>query len=305
MDCATRSQYSPTNPWDSEFQSMRGFFISNFNSPGKGSLLEMAKPGTILWLQARVYNYSLKAMDRTTQVHVRFYAQPWDSVHKVPLKDTPSILVGEDVLPPIPPFSTDDRAPLNWTLAGVKFDTSNYDDQYFTFWVVVWMEDPDGNLVRDIDEHGLNAKPGTLTALTDVSEEKYGNNVGFFRMAFYVQPKVTTPGATQNGTLNLGKIDVPATTMRKGDHMIVSAMLSAEGGSAAGPSVLFYDGDPRSGGQIFGFDQASYVRPDGSYKISSSFKAKTCGMHQLFLVVNQGTPTEIIRRAPPVLVECP
>ncbi len=314
MDCATKGRYTPADPWNSAFQSMRGFFISDARSssrgpllPGRGPLLETAKPGTVLMLQARVYNYSLKTMDASTQVHVRFYAQPWDHTLQAPLKDKPSFLVGENLLGPVPPFNAAEGAPLNWVLANTTFDTSNYEDQYFTFWVVVWMEDPSGNLVPEIDQHGLKVKPGTLTAFTDLSEEVYGNNVGFFRMAFYVQPKATGVGVspgTQSGAVNLSKVSLPASTMLPGEHMIISAMLSAEDIGAAGPSVLFYDGDPQAGGSIFGFDQASYVRPNDDYKVSSIFQAKTCGSHQLFLVVNQGTSTKIIRRAPPVQVDC-
>ncbi len=83
IDCATRSKYSPENPWNSEFQLLRGFFISDHPSPDNssllpGSLLGSTKIGTMLYPQTRVYNCSLKAMDLDTTVHVRFYAQPWD-----------------------------------------------------------------------------------------------------------------------------------------------------------------------------------------------------------------------------------
>lgn len=77
-DCVSLAPSSPDNPWLSEFHNMRGFFISNARSPGQGPQLETAKAGDKLTLQARVHNYSLKAMDAGSQVHVRFYGQEWN-----------------------------------------------------------------------------------------------------------------------------------------------------------------------------------------------------------------------------------
>ncbi len=73
-------------------------------------------------------------------------------------------------------------------------------------------------------------------------------------------------------------------------------MVSAEPTGVGGASVLFYDGDPKTDGEIFGIGQAAYVRPNDGYKVSATFQAKTCGVHQLFAVINQGKTSEIIRR---------
>src|SRR5215207_9325797 len=67
----------PSSPWGSEFHFMRGFFIINAVTPGKGPQLQITGEGTKLTLQTRVYNYSLTPLPTNSNVHVRFYAIPW------------------------------------------------------------------------------------------------------------------------------------------------------------------------------------------------------------------------------------
>ncbi len=114
---------------------MRGFFISRAPianaPPGQGPQLLSAVAGDQLYLQARVYNYSLKAMPDGTVVHVRFYLQPWDKVNGLPSGN--SVLVGEKQLGPIPPFNTEDGGPLNWIMATTTWDTSKYANQQVVF----------------------------------------------------------------------------------------------------------------------------------------------------------------------------
>ena len=109
-------------------------------------------------LQARVYNYSLKAMDPNTTVHVRFYGQEWDQTTNRAIGN--SFVIGETVLGPIPPFNTDTPDP-NWLLASLpkSFDTTPYADKALTFWVIVWMQDTNGHLVQELDNHGLMTGP--------------------------------------------------------------------------------------------------------------------------------------------------
>ena len=40
------------------------------------------------------------------------------------------------------------------------------------------------------------------------------------------------------------------------------------------------------------------------YSIAKSYRPTTCGVHELFAVVNKGKPSEIVRRAEPVRVAC-
>ena len=102
---------------------MRGLFITPAAHPGQGSQL-VAHAGDQLMLQARVYNYSLKAMDPNTTVHVRFYGQEWDhTTNSVPVGPIGnSFLIGEATLGPIPPFNTDTDNP-NWVLASLPTGT--------------------------------------------------------------------------------------------------------------------------------------------------------------------------------------
>jgi hypothetical protein len=314
MDCAVLSQYSPNNPWLSIFHQMRGFFISNANSPGQGPQLEQAKAGDVLTLQARVYNYSLAAMPSDSQVYVRFYFQPW----KGTVAAGDSVLIGEDELSPIPPFSDDTNAPPNWVLASTTFDTSKYDQTkdgnvYIVFWVVVWMQTPDGKMVQEMPGHGLAGIPGTLKSLADVKEECqsdgncYGNNVGFYKQAFYIFSKSTGLGApppSAQGPLDIGKIDVSARRITPRDTISVSATLSSGGTPVSAISAAFYDGDPGDGGVRFGVERVPYLSADASYDVAATYRTNSCGTHELFVVLNQGKPNEIVRRAPPVRVDC-
>ncbi len=170
MDCAELSPRSPNNPWLSIFHFMRGFFISSAASPGQGPQLEQSKAGDVLTLQARVYNYSLyplSYMPAGSEVHVRFYFMPWNTLRNLPAEPNGgSYLISEQTLPPIPPFneSSGPNAQPNWTLVSTTFDTSKFQETkngnvHLVFWVVVWMQDGSGNLISEMPGHGLTAIP--------------------------------------------------------------------------------------------------------------------------------------------------
>ena len=311
MDCADLQPRYPNNPFVSPFHIMRGFFITGASdSEKKGPQLSTAKAGDQLTLQTRVYNYSLAPMPAGSQVHVRFYAQPWNqNTHKA-IGDSVLVNNADVVLNPIPPFSDGPGALLNWTLASTTFDTTPYANQYLTFWVVVWMEDSSGNLVPELSGHGLKAVPGTLKSIADIETEteKYSNNVGFYNSEFYVFPSEPALNAGslegEPAAINVGKIQLTATRALAGQVIDVSALLSATGNSASGLTAVFYDGDPQNGGTAFGLERSPYIAQDGTYQVLASYRAHTCGTHQLFIVVGQGTPGEIVRRAPPVRIDC-
>ncbi len=171
MDCAELSQREPNNPALSDFHQMRGFFISSAAFPGQGPQLEQAKAGDVLTLQARVYNYSLKSMDSSSAVHVRFYFMPWDTSNGVPAGD--SVLINEVAADPIPAFS--ESSVPNWVLVPTTFDTGKFDQTKagnlsLVFWVLVWMQDQNGKIQSEISGHGLAAIPGTLTSFADAAK---------------------------------------------------------------------------------------------------------------------------------------
>jgi hypothetical protein len=294
---------------------MRGFFISNANSPGQGPQLEQAKAGDVLTLQARVYNYSLAPMPDGSKVHVRFYFQPWKGT--VPVGE--SVLIGEPELDPIPPFNDVTGAPSNWVLASTTFDTSKYDqtkagDVYVAFWVVVWIQT--GNaIVPEMPDHGLTGIPGSLNSLADAAQleqiasdkNSYDNNVGFYKSAFYIAANnngVGAPPPAATGLIEVGKVDVSARSFTPHDTIAVSATLSTSGAPVSGITAAFYDGDPQQGGRRFGVERVAYIAADTSYDVAATYRTNACAAHQLFVVLNEGKAGEIVRRAPPVRVDC-
>ncbi len=315
MDCARLAPSSPNNPWVSLFHVMRGFFISNALNPGSGPQLTTAKAGDKLTLQARVYNYSLAHMPADSSVHVRFYVQPWNANNHSPVGGSGLINNEDVVLSAIPPFSDEGDAPLNWVLASTTFDTTPYGNQYLTFWVVVWIEDGNGKLVPEIASHGLKSIPGPLKSLADVQTEEYSNNLGFYNSEFYVFPRESSGAGTppnseassvggEPAAIDIGKIQLSTARALPGQTIDVSAELSAENNSASGVTAIFYDGDPHAGGTAFGLERSPFIAESGTYQVKAPYYVRACGVHELFIVVHKDTPEEILRRAPPVRIDC-
>jgi hypothetical protein len=318
MDCAVLNVRSPDNPGLSAFHMMRGFFISSALSQGPSPQLEQAKAGDKLTLQARVYNYSLAAMPDGSKVHVRFYFMPWNVTTNTPAGD--SVLINEEEANPIPPFNDTTIVP-NWIMVPTTFDTSQFDQTKhgnvsLLFWVVVWMQTPgpDGNpvLVQEMPGHGLTANgtlstpPGTLTSLAQAAalEDDYSNNVGIFEQIFYIaSPFSAPPGPPQSGSVSIGKLDLSTDRVMKGGQVVLSAMLT-DSVAATSANVNFYDGDPQHGGQLFAVQRIPFIDEQRPHRVQVVFKARTCGVHQFFAVVNPGSPAEEERRAHPVRVEC-
>jgi hypothetical protein len=316
MDCLDLSQRSPDNPWDSVFHHMRGFFISSAASPGQGPQLGTANAGDVLTLQARVYNYSLAAMAPDTQVHVRFYFTPWDTDKKLPAGD--SVLINEVVRGPIPPFNDADGAPLNWVLVPTTFDTGKFDQTKngnvsVVFWVLVWMQ---GKMVSEMPGHGLKGVPETLNSFADAAKLEecqsdgkcYSNNLGLYKQEFCILPPAGAaapqPLAALAGTasVNISKVEIPAQQINRSENAIISATLSARARSLASVSAEFYDGDPQHGGRLFDVEQVPCLQND-TYRVETLYRTNTCGVHDLFVVVNAGQH-RVVRRAPPVNVAC-
>ncbi len=308
MDCLDFSPARPDDLWDSNFHVMRGFFISNAQNPGKGPQLTTATAGDKLTLQARVYNYSFAPMPSGSGVHVRFYVQRLDKDRHTFIGDSMLVNDADVVLSPIPPFSDDDGAPLNWVLASTTFDTSSFENSYIVFWVVVWIEDANGNLVPETARHGLKKVPGVLTSLADVPIQQYSNNVGFYNSEFFVFPKQSAleiaPRNGEPAAIDIGKVELSANRILAGQTLDVSAELSATKNSASGVTAFFYDGDPDAGGTMIGLERSPYIGENDTYQVMTPYYARACGKHQLFVVVNKDTPAEVVRRSSSVIVDC-
>ncbi len=322
MDCAELSTRSPKNPWLDVFHQMRGFFISSGVSPGQGPQLQQAKAGDVLTLQTRVYNYSLADMPAGTEVHARFYYTLWDHTRNLAVDGT-GYLINEETVGAIPKFSESSGASAqpNWALVSTTFDTSKFDSistggKYLVFWVVVWMQDTNGNLVGEMPGHGITGIPGTLASFADAANLEecqsdgscYSNNVGLFKEQFYLGPKLLgapTPGSiAASASIDMGKVDVSEHKLTPRDTTVLSATLTARGGSVSGVSVNFYDGDPAKNGRLVAVERVPHLESNSPHVVQTTFKTNGCGLHQLFAVVNHGRPSEIVRRAQPVQVAC-
>jgi hypothetical protein len=324
VNCVSRSPSSPSDPWLSDFHAMRGLFISDAEAGGKGPQLDTATAGDRLLLEARVYNYSLAAMPAGTTVHTRFYGSVWDNNDNRAIGD--SFLIGESVTGPIPPFNTDSLN-LNWQRVAIPtpFDTTNFGDQYLVFWVVVWMQDANGNLVSEIPGHGLTAVPGTLRQFSDAAafEQTYDNNVGFYKSAFYVFPKPTAsrvdkkktadtkPATAQRApkkpprAFEMSGLTVSNQKIDRNERIVVRAsVMPGDQPIDGGVTVRFYDGDPAKGGKAFDLERIPYLRAHDKYDVSVSFASDQCGPHHLFVAAARGTAFETIGRVPPVNVHC-
>jgi len=262
-------------------------------------------------------------------VHARFYYMLWDTNNAKPVDPQgASTLISEVTMTgPISKFDTSSDQP-NWTLLGTQFNTgdaSHFPDIQggnvsLVFWVVVWMQDSSG-LVSELPNHGLPAIPGAFASWTAAlnfecqsADNCYSskadinplsNNIGIYGQPLYIaNPNVgVTPGPV-NPSVNIGKLEVSAARVAVAQQVNVSAIVSAEGADAGTMSVNFYDGDPKQGGQLFDVERIAHITEGTDYKAVASYRPNTCGTHELFAVINQGEPNEIVRRAPSLRVLC-
>lgn len=314
MNCITPTEREPENPWGDPFHDMRGLFITNALNPpssnalmAPGAQLETATAGDQLTLWARVYNYSFKEMPAGTKVKVRFYAMPLDNQNLPVNEGGGSFLIGETVLAPIAPFDDGPSAPINWVLASTNFDTTGHGNQALAFWVAVWMEDGNGNLMQELPAHGLTGKPsdkeplfGEIAALEemvdnqlrqpdtdDPAQVSFSNNIGFYRSAFHILPKSTTT-ATETATVKVEKVEVSGTALNPGRSVEASATLRNGAQELFGVMVYFYDGEPASGGRLVDIERVARLRAGGQQKVSIRFRPQACGAHRLFVRVAPG-----------------
>jgi hypothetical protein len=351
MDCATPTERAADNPWLDPFHDMRGFFITDAANPpnsnpfvagGGGAQLESATAGDKLTLSTRVYNYSFATMADGTKVKVRFYGMKWNTTTTFPadavlnFNDDGSIsvvnpgggsfLIGETTLAPIAPFSNDPKAPLNWSVASTTFDTTGFDDQALVFWVAVWMEDANGNLVREVASHGLTGIPAStatpifrdVTALeqlvanplkqsdADPAQISFSNNIGFYKSAFHILAK-TAPVSVATGAAaaTVESVKVFGAAVKPGRSATANVVLRGGEQEVKGLTVYFYDGDPASGGRLVDAERIARLRAGDRQATNILFRPKECGSHQLFVrVVNRGAVIATGRAQQPVQVEC-
>ena len=307
-----------TSPFDQEFYVMRGLFVTPQGAPDGTQVTTAAVNDTVL-LKARVYNYSHLDMNDPSlaqpaaKVRVQFYGQLFKSdAGEYPVGE--SFLIGESVLPPIPGFesaTTPGDVP-NWDMAVQEFSPQNFSqtqdgDVYVRFWVAVWMEDAQGNLVQEMAGHGLTAKPGPapLSTLGDVAVEPYSNNAGTLQQVFYVQSATgqatghaarpaTRPATTSTGlTMTMDALQIvaplkpPTMGGPKGKHQVTVVV---KNGESAGPLVLvYYDGDPTQGGKPFEWEMIPYIGAGTQYVNRVTYTPQACGQRTIYIVARQGS----------------
>ncbi len=291
------------SPVDQDFYRMKGLFITPTppttpaDAKDRGPTRSRATDGDQLLLQARVYNYSL--VGTTAPVHVRFYRQQIEG----DVLQGDSVLIGEAVLTSIPPFTSStsaDQQP-NWLMASMPFDTTGLGGQagqWFVFWVVVWMQDADGNLMPEIPDHGLKSSfsPSTTFAqITDVPIEAHSNNVGLYGhgTAFFIAPPASGSAASASapaasaaipGGLAIDSVSVPASPLLLDHKVKIVAHLRTDNTRSGPMSVAFYDGDPQAGGKLFDVHHISHTRANDTHVSKGFFRPQTCGDHTIVVV---------------------
>lgn len=284
--------WDPDDIWTSQFLWMKGLAITPKEANGTGPQLALARAGEKVLLQARVYNYSTTDVPPGSSVQVRFYGQPFDETTKTPIGD--AFLIDQVSLAPIPGFnSQSDPVPVedqqpNWVMASTdKLDTAAHADQFLAFWVLVWMQDAQGNLIGEMPGHGLYQLPGTLASITDAAGliEAYSNNVGLYPSLFYIAPP-NAPSAihASNGSVDvrLDRIQLSKRITLLGDKVTVQANVHAQS-DRDHLTALFYDGNPEKEGKAFEYETISHIRGGSFYHLKTIYDADDCGIHDIYL----------------------
>ncbi len=310
------------------FYKMKGLFVTAGDSE-TGPASSLATLGDTLKLQARVYNYSLANMPAGSTAHVRFYAQPWDSVHatfasgngKYGFAD--AIYIGEQILfDPVPAYcggsqgfdSCSTETVPNWVMASVQWDTSTLSpqpikDTNYKFWVVVWMEDSNGNLLNEIDGHGLTAIPDTAVAsFAEIPVETYSNNVGFYDQLFaLVLPADSTPGALNpepvERRLAINALEIEQELLKKHEQSMVRVHYQASGEHYDDVKVLLFEGDSADG-ELLDMDLIPRMSIDEPTVVAFPYIPKTCGAHSLFVQTFQNDGAEPVTETIAFNVPC-
>jgi hypothetical protein len=307
-----------TSPFDQEFYSMRGLYVTTEDAPG-GSQIVTAPVTETLLLQARVYNYSHVDMNApglaqpAEVVKVRFYGQLFQSgAGEYPTGG--SFLIGEQTLAPIAGFaSTTTPGDLpNWSLAVQSFSPADFAQTqaggaYLRFWVVVWMEDSDGNLVPEMQGHGLLANPAnaTIDTLGDVPVEPYSNNAGTFKQVIYIQ-EPTAAGlpaahpvskAAPALTITTAAMDAPADIAF--GKQLVSVTVQSGSEPITSLQLLYYEGDPQRGGRLFDWELIPYIAPGEQYVNRAIYTPAACGTRSIYVtaLVPGGEVTQGVQAA--------
>lgn len=319
-DCAKFNfpEPGPNDVWTSSFYNMRGLFVT-VGAPS-GPQRVTATDGDTIYLQARVYNYSLMDMDVVADtdcthasrypnavVKVRFYRQPWNTENNTPIGD--SVLIAETAMPPIPGFNSDGDTP-NWSTTTATLDTTGLGDSYQVFWVLVWAEDGEGHMLPELLGHGLASDPASVTinTIADVPLEtvnvpvdlpnqvaSFSNNVAMFHQAFYVAPpdtESTAGGQPAEGELQVENVRLSPHSLRANKQVTLSADIRSVGGPSDGVTVAFFADEPKLK-RSFDTENISYIGADKTYHVEVPVSVRDVRLrHEFQVVADPGRPHE-------------
>lgn len=343
--CYVRSPsgLAPDEIWDNEFYQMKGLFVLPSEKSEAGDYLPPEGPQTLIlppdrkaWLRARIHNLSFVATDKSgagnptnNSVHVRFYAQEWDATNHVPAAGKQSVLVEEIELSQCIPghgASTNPKTACanggdaNWVLATTSspFDPTaagidlGTEGAYVLFWVLVWMEDPSGQLVAEVAEHGITSLPGELTSFTDAGSlsQMYGNNIGFFHAPVFICPSnaecstASMASAAQSdgeesaaSPLTVSVFDIPRDTVARNRPTRIRASLYGGNSAAGAVHVALWSNPMGEAPAIFDVELVPYLRSADRYLVSTAYRPKACGPHEIRLVADPGARGAPVERA--------
>jgi hypothetical protein len=281
------------NPFSDAFHILRGFFVVPAAQSGKqplstGPQIERVKYNDSVVLRVRVYNFSTVDTAAGQSIHARFYAMPISAGSTV----SSSIFLGEATAGSISHWGPDTNL-TNWTFIDLPFTPGAARiNQDLAFWVVVWAQNADGSLAKDLGGHGLTSIPPQNVEWAGVKqlEETYSNNVGFYDGLIYV---LGDSGATATAGDTSVEM-VSAATERTSIHLGESSQLTVRAQTGLSPiqvgmNFKFYEGDPRFGGTLIGVRRLSYLRAGETYEVGVNYRPKTVGSHDIFVSVGEGT----------------
>ncbi|MFH0342123.1 MAG: hypothetical protein ACHBNF_08335 [Chromatiales bacterium] len=298
---------------------MKGLFILP-NGAVTGPQLTLVNEGDTIQLSARVYNYSRLDMAQATppvaHVKVQFYGQQWDTTTQQFVGDAFLINNNTVSLDPIAGNNVNNTG-LNAAIATTTFDTATCPlpggcgGVSLKFWIVVWMEDASGNLVPEYQDHGLNTIPTVpFTSLGQVDVEPISNNVGYYDQDVHICPQgsqcTVPPGGLSPEALAIEEVTVSCGVHRRAvgrDRPVKCAKLrrhqTAEVGVrlTSGPQpigavlVIFYDGDPANGGEVFEVEHVPFIAANKTHLVKVRYQPRTPGTHDIVAVVHAASGT--------------
>jgi len=305
-----RPAENPSQLWANGFYQMRGLIVQ-VGDEAVGPQVVASVEGDDVHLTSRIYNYSFKNFDPGTIIKAQFYRQQWDPVNVEPIGD--SVLIDEVISTPVPAFNSE-SAIQNWKTVSTSFNTIKEGmkgDTYWIFWVVVWPEDSNGNLVKELPGHGFtdsSFNPGDVyKSILDVPLEivtveeagvniqtSFTNNIGFWPQEFYVAPETINDEIFTSedfGEIVIENVTIERDNIFVDDEILVEADVWSIGARTEALAVTLNEGHPDDTDQIYDIEIMSHVLADDSNKFSVLYQPKLCGERDLYLSAGPEGPS--------------